>query len=478
MLGTDLALEGPFKKGYQGSYLINYRYSSLALLQRAGLEIVGDAVPNFQDLSYNVFLPTKKYGNFSLFGIAGLSRINQEFPTKTFISKSTYKTTMAVGGITHAYTIGDKALIKTVVAYTSTSSNYNEKEHDTVEVFRRTLFDENFNNTAFRTSSYLNYKINASHSIKFGVIHSLLGYNMDANWYNRHENLHEQLLQSKGNTAMFQSYVNWRNRITDKITLNTGLHYTKFLLNNKQTIEPRAGIKWALDARQNISAGFGIHSRAEDPSFYMIQRLNNNDEYEQINRDLDFSKARHYVLGYERLLTENLNLKAETYYQELYNIPVSKFEKNAMSAINLNNGFEGVAAVNEGTGTNYGIDLTLEKFFSKNYFFLVTSSFFNSKYKGSDGIERNTTFNRQYAGNVLAGKEFSMGKDNKNVFSISLRFVAAGGRYFSPILLQKSIEAERTIYDEERAFSEKSKDYFRTDFQLSYTINKKRTASV
>jgi hypothetical protein len=149
-----------------------------------------------------------------------------------------------------------------------------------------------------------------------------------------------------------------------------------------------------------------------------------------------------------------------------------------MSAINLNNGFEGVAAVNEGTGTNYGIDLTLEKFFSKNYFFLVTSSFFNSKYKGSDGIERNTTFNRQYAGNVLAGKEFSMGKDNKNVFSISLRFVAAGGRYFSPILLQKSIEAERTIYDEERAFSEKSKDYFRTDFQLSYTINKKRTASV
>ena len=63
-LGTDLAIEGPFKKGYNGSYLINYRYSTLSMLGALGVP-VGDAITNFQDISYNVFLPTEKAGNFS-----------------------------------------------------------------------------------------------------------------------------------------------------------------------------------------------------------------------------------------------------------------------------------------------------------------------------------------------------------------------------------------------------------------------------
>ncbi len=35
--------------------------------------------------------------------------------------------------------------------------------------------------------------------------------------------------------------------------------------------------------------------------------------------------------------------------------------------------------VNDGTGVNYGIELTIEKFMNRNYFFLVTASLFNSK---------------------------------------------------------------------------------------------------
>ena len=47
--------------------------------------------------------------------------------------------------------------------------------------------------------------------------------------------------------------------------------------------------------------------------------------------------------------------------------------------------------LNEGTGQNYGIELTFEKFLGNNYYFLFTSSLFESTYKGSDGIKRKYT---------------------------------------------------------------------------------------
>lgn len=478
VIGTDMALEGPIKKGYSGSYLINYRYSSLALLQRAGLDIVGDAVPTFQDISFNISLPTRHIGQFTLFGIGGISEIDQQYEAPDNLIRSKYKTTLGVGGLTHAYHFGDKALVKTVMAFTETTSRYLEKELDTTEVYRRDLMNEQFKNTAFRMSSYLNYKINASNSLRVGLIYSLLGFDMNAYYFNRDLSLMEKLIEGNGSAPTFQSYVNWKNRVTDQISINAGAHFIQSKLNGHFNIEPRAGIRWAVDSKQTFSAGVGLHSRLEDPSFYLFQRLNEQGNYVQLNRNLDFSKAFHSVIGYERQLATHLNLKTELYYQSLFNIPVAKNESNSLSAINMSEGFAGIEAINEGSGHNVGIDFTLEKFFEKQYFFLLTTSLFDSKYKGSDGVVRNTTFNSRFAGNFLIGKEFGLGRENRNKLLISLRMVAAGGRYFTPVLLEESKEAGRGVYDDERAYTEKVKDYYRCDFQMSYTINKPGRSSV
>src|SRR5262249_39186521 len=72
VLGLDVAAEGPFKKGYDGSYLINYRYSTLSVLGKIGVPL-GRAITNFQDLSFNLHLPTKRTGTFGLFGFGGIS---------------------------------------------------------------------------------------------------------------------------------------------------------------------------------------------------------------------------------------------------------------------------------------------------------------------------------------------------------------------------------------------------------------------
>lgn len=71
VLGVDASSEGPFKKGYNGSYIINYRYSTLSLLSPL-LPDDADGT-NYQDLSFKFFLPTKKAGIFTVWG-TGLGR--------------------------------------------------------------------------------------------------------------------------------------------------------------------------------------------------------------------------------------------------------------------------------------------------------------------------------------------------------------------------------------------------------------------
>lgn len=123
--------------------------------------------------------------------------------------------------------------------------------------------------------------------------------------------------------------------------------------------------------------------------------------------------------------------------------------------------------VSKGTGRNYGIELTLERFFSKGYYFLVTTSLFDSKYNGSDGIQRNTAFNTKYVINTLGGKERGVGK-KRNFFFLNLKLTTIGGKYLSPIDFQLSQQYRRAVYNESKAFSDKQDEYFRVDLKLSY----------
>lgn len=82
--------------------------------------------------------------------------------------------------------------------------------------------------------------------------------------------------------------------------------------------------------------------------------------------------------------------------------------------------FNYVDLVNEGTGKNYGVEFTLERFFTDSYYFLVNASLYQTKYTALDGIERNTKFNAGYISNILGGKEFTgwgrKGNDNNSVY--------------------------------------------------------------
>jgi hypothetical protein len=118
-----------------------------------------------------------------------------------------------------------------------------------------------------------------------------------------------------------------------------------------------------------------------------------------------------------------------------------------------------------------GLDITFEKFFSKNYYFLLTASVFDSKYRGSNDKLTNTAFNNNYVVNALAGYELPL--SDKGTLALNIRMVSAGGKRYTPIDLEKSKRTDEAHYIKEQAYSKQFDDYFRLDGRISYKRDSK-----
>jgi hypothetical protein len=470
VLGVDFAFEGPFKEGGNSSYLVNYRYSTLAMLNLIGVDIAGDVAPQFQDLSFKFNFPTKKAGVFSFWGLGGLSS-QEETNDEEFYK---YGSNTGATGVSHILFLDKKTYLETVVSYSGSELIYNEEQF--TDTSRPSLEDEsNLRNTSLRVSTLFNRKLNAKNTIRAGLIFSQLNFNLL--YKGQDDDVVKTYIDNSGGSQLYQAYAQWKNRLTEKLTLNTGLHYTLFALNGSQAIEPRLGLKWQFKPRQSFSAGFGMHSRTYNMEIYKSQRFVGNQFY-NINEELDLIRSKHYVLGYDNLLKPNLRLKAEIYYQSISKVPIrpsfyTDIEDQVASGLNSSGGFTTDSLVSDGSGRNYGIEFTLERFFSNNFYFMFTTSLFESKYKGRDGVERNTRFNNNYIFNTLGGKEFKVGKNGKsNLIGLNLRAIWMGGNRKLTADLQESLQRREAVYEYGRAFEDKVKDYGRIDFRINYRKNK------
>ena len=136
----------------------------------------------------------------------------------------------------------------------------------------------------------------------------------------------------------------------------------------------------------------------------------------QPNRNLKLPKAIHAVIGYEWRFNSNWRFQTEVYYQHLYDVPIASPNApgvfaGSVSALNFNSGFTVDSLFNDGTGRNYGIELTAERFFTDGWYALTNLSLFRSLYTARDGIERSSRYNANYVYNLLVGKEWKVGKE-------------------------------------------------------------------
>lgn len=166
----------------------------------------------------------------------------------------------------------------------------------------------------------------------------------------------------------------------------------------------------------------------------------------------------------------------EAYLQFLWDVPVKNVPAGQFSMVNSSGGLPDVIMNNDGVARNSGLEFTLEKSFSRNYYLLATASLFNSKYRAPDRVWYNTYFNTNFVYNLLGGKEFTMGKFRQNIFGIKLRANYRGGFRYTPVDMAASLKSKKVIYNTVLTYGERLPDYSRIDIGASYRINKKRNA--
>jgi len=227
----------------------------------------------------------------------------------------------------------------------------------------------------------------------------------------------------------------------------------------------------------DIEWRYGLHHQTQPIPIQLLEEETSRGVFEQTNKDLEFTRSHHFVVGYDVKLGNNWRAKLEAYYQDINNVPVERFA-SSFSTLNIGDDFGFPNDVfnleNTGTGSNRGVELTIERFFSKGFYSLITTSIFDSKYKGSDGIERNTAFNNGYVFNVLAGKEFKFKPESRYTFTFDTKLTTAGGRYFTPVDLEASSVNQTEVELEDLAFSERFDAYFRFDVKFGFKMNSKK----
>ncbi|MCX6334745.1 MAG: TonB-dependent receptor [Bacteroidia bacterium] len=481
MNGFELGAEGPVIKN-GSSFLINYRYSTLAIVDAMGFKVGIDAIPFYQDASFKLTSGKTKIGNFSLVGIGGYSYVN-DFDSRKDISKLkngngedfTFGSGMGSLGLIHKLLINNKFNVENIISLSYTLSHISEDKFTILNPELSPYYRQKSDEKGIDFSTILKYKPDPKNIFQSGISFQMLNYQFIDSTKSGTDFFVN--LDQKGNYNLLKSYVQWQHRFTDNIIVYSGLHFMLFTFNNKYSLEPRFGLKYSRFSGHSINFGFGLHSQLLPRMFYVVENETSPGEIDPMNKTLGFSKSMHLVLGYNYLISKNLRLKFETYYQYLYNIPVKKGDP-VYSMLNFGaNYFDQLPIIdsleNKGTGKNYGVELTLEKFLDKGYYALLTTSLYESKYKGYDGIERNTAFNGNFIFNALAGKEFQIGK--RNFISINLKITWAGSLRYIPFQIEQVAPNRYVqVFDYNRAYGERRNDYFRLNGRLGYKLIRKK----
>ena len=503
LFGAELFSEGPINKEKKSSYIVGYKYATFEIFDALNIDLGTEAIPYFQDMHFKLNFPLKGHANISFWGMGGLSSIDILISEQVEVQREVYgesdrdqlfRTNSGVVGMTYLKPLKNNSYLKTSLA--GSLMNQNTRHYF---VFRRInatdstyildslaqLQGYDFKEWKISSNTFINRKVNAKNSIKYGVNLDYYIFNFQDTFRNvsrpANPNYYDWIPRwsSMSSSLLAQPYYMWKHRFTDKFSMNLGLHSQYWTLNNSVSIiEPRGGVTWTPNDENSFSFGAGLHSQLIPT--YVFFYSNNYDTVNDIladphNLDLDFMRSWHFVGGYEHYFHPKLRLKAEVYYQYLFNIPVER-DPSSFSLLNAGSGFTRFfpdSLVNEGTGQNYGIEMTLEKFLAKNYLFMITGSYFEALYTGSDGVERDTDFNGNYAFNALVNKTFPIKAWNGSV-SIGGKVTYAGGKLYGPVDSVASVAQEELVFIDSLRNTLRFEDYFRADVKIALKINQKK----
>lgn len=487
--GFEAAAEGaiPLGKNRKGSFIADFRYSTLELMNDIGLygkgSSLGTAIPQYKDFTFVADLPTR-IGKFSITQLWGSSFISmgrhfeiEESSNYNQIGFATdFGALLNVSALSHKLYFSENTSVKSTFSY---QVSKNTLKLDTINYDNKTYFNQygkDEKEEKISATMQLKHKFSSKDNITAGFIYDHYITNFNDSAYNKMYRKRLYLNQEENQQSnLYKTYLNWQHKFSDRLMINVGIFDQYYDLSQENSPEPRFGLQWNVASKHAFSIGYGMHSQTQPRTTYFEKSYNHTTKtYEQNNLHMKFTQSHHFVIGYDFNSGYDFRIKTELYYQHLSKVPVSKTILE-YSMLNYGSGFfvpNADSLVNEGSGKNYGMELTVEKFMSKGFYGLFTVSVFNSLYKGYDNVWRNSAFNNNFVLNLLAGYEWKIGK--KNYLTVDGRVTYAGGMRYVPIDLNISIANSEERYDWKHAYEKRHKDYFRSDIRIGFKQNFKK----
>jgi hypothetical protein len=489
--GLEAMAEGPLNRKNGGSYLVSYRYG-IASVAATGTS----AIPYYQDLNFKINLGESKLGRFELFGMGGLSSIDfigTEIDENDLFANPNQdafvKNRIGAAGVNHVYRFSNTAYLKTTIGATLMHTIYEQDNYVEEPVsggptkYRAT--DARDYEQRYTVSTQYNKKYNARFNLRTGLINEV--FHLDNRLLDRDRRVEipdangdgvpdffTEVRRINSFTPLTQGYAQGEYKYTDDLSFTAGLHSQYFDLTGSFMVAPRAAVSWQARPRSCFSVAYGLHGQLAPLPILLLREEIAPGVMASTNANLDFTKSHHFVAGYDYKPSAAWRIKTEVYYQRLFNIPIEQ-QPGSYAVINEGADFvfdERGGLVNKGTGFNYGAELTVERFFSRKWYMLATTSVFDSRYTGSDGVERSTAFNNRYVFNVLGGKEWPVGEKGRNAITFDTKFTTSGGRPFTPIDLEATrANGGRQVLMEDIAYSERYSYYLRWDVKFGLRLN-------
>lgn len=442
LLGMEASAEGPINKS-TASYLVNYRYSTLSILDKLEFDL-NDAgqYKDYQDLSFKINCPTSRSGTFALFGIGGKSHADKT-GADSFDKRIS---DLGILGLTYRNKISETSYLQGALSISGTRIG---KDSEIAGLSSGLLaVEESYTKSYMRAALSGKKRISTHFVLEGGLIHSLLNYDFYMRNRDAGNAAYQEIVnfRENGNSSITQGFLYARQYFSPSLFGFYGAHYMHFALTDDYSWEPRFGLRWQPSEVTSWSVAFGKHSRIENLQYYLARDHQQGGNEVQINKALGFTRANHIVLSYERSIFTEHRIKLETYYQKLYNAPVQLDPSSLYSAINEDTGFITDTLVNNGNGKNYGIELSIEKAFTYNFYYLLNGSLYESKFRVDSLPEKNTTYNGNYNIHFLVGKEFNV-KGGRDLLGVNFKIIKQAEEDLYPLIwIDQKKKAGRCIF--------------------------------
>ncbi|HRH68324.1 MAG TPA: carboxypeptidase-like regulatory domain-containing protein [Flavobacteriales bacterium] len=436
LIGIDLSAEGPFKKDGRGSYLVNYRYSTLGLLGAMGVKL-GDEAITFQDLSFNVSLPIKERSVLTVFGMGGSSsnRFDAKDSTEWEYEKDSqdidYTAKVGAVGLTFKHRFGERTNWNTTAVISE-----NDQE--------RTVYEEvNIRNRIFYayqdTAALRERKLSLVTQVRTSI-GARAALHAGISGMERTVQKRTYTLRETTTGWLLRPFARLEYSITERLRMDIGAAYAHWTGNGSGCVEPRLSLQMELSAKDQLALAVGQRSQLPAVQNYAEYYVwNAMDPIAPTNNtQIGLVRSQDLELAYEHAFRPFLRLKTSAFVQQLTDVPVgAPFEMfhdgDDYSLANEWDEIYPLPLVSKGKALNAGGQIALERTVHRDIFYQMNATVFNATYTDDLGKTYDSRWNTGMIGNAVLGKEFVKQKeDRKRTWGVNGRINFTGGQRYTP----------------------------------------------